>query len=591
MAPRIGALDPVTIGKISAGEVVERPASVAKEMLENSLDAGALSITLEARDGGGKYLRATDDGCGISKEDAPNLFKRHSTSKLSSIDDLESLRTLGFRGEALAAIASVSRLELVSSTDGLDGFKVTCEGGSVLGTSAFGCAKGTTIRMSDLFYNTPARKKFLRSKATETNHIIDIATRYALARPDVHVRLIIDGSTALDTPATKDPIGNIASIYGTPTARAMREVKGAVPGTAVRGYSSLPDVNKGSSSFISIFVNGRYVRSTGIVQALLDGYRTRLMKHRYPVSVLFLDVDPSSIDVNIHPTKTEVRFRNEKAVMDLMRDSVADALRETDVPAMGMKDSAAFEFDVMPPVRREVPLEPQRAAPPAQRQVPLVAEGAGGMRSIACDYIDIPAELFSTSQVPRMRPLGQVHNTYIVAETREGMLIIDQHAAHERVNLERIEDGLGSGASLRQQMVAPLSVALDRKQMNLLLENRGALEELGFELEEFGKDAALVRSVPVVLSREVGQDVLCQILEEIVTLGRSKALDKFRDDVSHLIACKASIKAGDTLTREQVEKLVLGLYGARKPYSCAHGRPTMLSLTKTDLEKRFKRTV
>ena len=601
MTSRIRVLDPVTVSKISAGEVVERPASVVKEMLENSIDAGANAITVEIRDGGSKYLRVTDDGCGISHEDIPNLFKRHATSKLTKLDDLEQLGTLGFRGEALASIASVCRLELTSSPDGVDGSRVRVEGGVVLESAGFGCAKGTTIKVSDLFFNTPARRKFLKSKATETNHVIDIVTRYALAHPQIHIRLIVDGATAIDSPTTRDQKENIASVYGAQVGKAMREVRGDGPGVKVHGHTSAPETEKGSSSYISIFVNHRYVRSPGIVQAILDGYQTRLMKHRYPVCVLFVEVDPSAVDVNIHPTKTEVRFASERMVLEAVRAAVADALKETSAPLMELRqeDLLGFEAGAIVRSERSAKLGPapknenialKRSSPDA-RQVPLTVDEAGPAKHRMGSYIDIPPELFSTSQVPSMRPLGQVHNTYIVAETKEGMLIIDQHAAAERVNLERLEDAMGGGKAIRQQLITPLSIGLDKKQMNILLENREALGEFGFELEEFGKDAILIRSVPVVLSREVGKDVLGELLEEIVGLGHPHALDKFKDEVSHIVACKASVRAGDPMTPPQVEELILRLYGARKPYSCAHGRPTILSLSKTDLEKRFKRIV
>jgi DNA mismatch repair protein MutL len=584
MAPSgIIKLDPATVSKIAAGEVVERPASVVKELVENSLDAGATQVTVELQTGPERYIRVTDNGRGITKEDAPLVFEGHATSKIEAIDDLDSLGTLGFRGEALSSIAAVSKVELVSSTGGKEGIRIVAEGGVVVKIEDLGCAKGTTIKVTDLFFNTPARLKFLKTKTTETNRIIDIITRYALGRRDVHFRLVTYGNEVINSPVSKDVLENTAHIYGVEIAKKMIGISREAAGIEVHGLISPPEINKGTSQDISFFVNGRYILSTPMVQALLDGYRTQLMKHRYPVCVVFIELDPATLDVNIHPAKTEVRFRNEKGVAEILREAVKEVLGGLETgPEMQLMD-ADFPGDEISPA----PLEETGTLTPAKQT--LLTESVPSIE--ASSYIDIPADSFGKSQVPRMRPLGQVHNMYIVAETKGGVMIIDQHAAAERINLEKIQRRLEEGQTMKQEMIEPMEVELGPKDVNALIENKGILQEMGFEVEEFGNDCVLVRALPVVMGRVADKDIIKDMLEEITALGTPKALEEFKESLQHIVACKASIKAGDILTKEQIESLVRDLYATKRPYSCAHGRPTILSLTKKDLEKRFKRVV
>lgn len=593
--PSIQRLDDLTINKIAAGEVVERPASVVKELVENSLDAGADSVLVEILDSPDRHIRVLDNGKGISAEDVELLFERYATSKISGINDLDALGTLGFRGEALSSIASVSRIELVTSTGEGVGTKVLVEAGTIEKKEETGAPQGTNIVVSELFFNTPARKKFLKTKATETKRILDIVTKYALANPMVHFRMQTYGNEVLNAPGTDDMVENLAYIYGKEAARTMMEFYSKENGIEVSGHISKPVLSRGTPADMSIFVNGRAVRSSRINQAVIDGCRTQIMKHRYPVCVLFINVDPSLLDVNVHPTKIEVKFQQEKKVLRVIEEEIKEVYRLID--SAPETDSKGF-FDVEGGVSEPGPIldeekETELEAGWGKEQLQFelerkkekecLDEQEQVVRSVLRETLpDLPG-------VTGLKLVGQVHNTYLICESSEGMIVIDQHAAAERINLEKILRS--AERSAKQELITPLSLTLRKEDLSVFVENAEVLSEIGLEVEEFGTDEVLIRTVPIVFGKNPPIELLKDLLEDIVELGDGRKMEDYRMEAAYMMACKASIKANDPLSRPQMEKLIEELAATERTYSCAHGRPTVLSLSLYELEKKFKRVV
>ena len=590
----IHLLSPEVASQIAAGEVVERPASVVKELLENALDAGAKQITIHIREAGQRLVEVADDGCGIPANELLLSVERHATSKLNSADDLFKIQTLGFRGEALASIGSVSRLTITSRITGSStGGRLYVEGGQAGKLQFVGSPVGTTVAVEDLFYNVPARLKFLKHPTTERRHIDEMVTRYALAYPNVHFRLYQDERPALLTSGNGNRREILATLYGVEVARQMMEVLAEEEGLSVTGFISPISLTRSNRREITFFVNGRPVQDPALGTALVQAYHTLLMVGRYPLSTLFLHLPAEAVDVNVHPTKAEVRFKNADLVFRGVQRAVRRALlAHTPVPSMGVN---LYWHDT------QAAQGPGRQMDPAWNISSDLKEHPS---SAAGSYPDgsTPAQpsqaVLARSGVPLLRLIGQIASAYLVAEGPDGLYLIDQHAAHERVLFESFMamwegsnqsgDGTRTGSIPAQVLLQPVSVDLPPKSASVIEEQLPILNRLGFQVELFGKGSFLVRSIPSLL---VGMDP---------TAALAVIVEDFEEDETPLQAeteariiarvCKrAAVKAGQALSPEEQKALLDDLEACQSPRTCPHGRPTMIHLSVDLLERQFGR--
>ncbi len=577
---KIHILDEATINKIAAGEVIERPASVVKELIENSIDAGASDIRVEVIKSGKKLIRVSDNGCGMSREDASLSFIKHSTSKINGIDDLESVITMGFRGEALSSITAVAKVEIITKTrDELSGIKLVIHGGRLVSIADTGAPDGTTVTAEELFYNTPARKKYLKSDSTELAHIIDIVTRIALGNNNISFTLLHNGAELLRTPASNDLMDTIVHIYGQEIAGAMLPVNYESGFAKVTGFVTKPHVTRGSADIQSFYINGRSINGRAFGYAVRDGYGTLLQKGRFPVAVLKIYVDTRQVDVNVHPTKNQVRLSHEREISDTVTEGVRRALSK-----------AALIPDVKPPTQLSLQYEQVPEKPD------LLKEPGGGFKFPAKDtekrlrrterYFP-DEEKNKKSELPQVKVLGQVDSVYIIAETPDGLMIIDQHAAHERILFEQVRDSKSTDS---QELIVPVNLDLDPRERSLMKESIPYLEEFGFRISEFGPSTFAVTSVPNVLGRLEDPLLVHDIISDILSGGRIKDDTGLFERVTKSIACKGAIKAGADCSGDQMESLVKQLFMTGNPYTCPHGRPTMISFNRQELDKLFKRT-
>ncbi|MCX9012016.1 MAG: DNA mismatch repair endonuclease MutL [Candidatus Methanoperedens sp.] len=576
---KIHILDEVTINKIAAGEVIERPASVVKELIENSIDAGASDIRVEVMQGGKKLIRVTDNGCGMGKEDAALSFVKHSTSKVSSIEDIEDVATMGFRGEALSSIAAVAKVEIVTKTkEDMAGTKVTVHGGRLVSINETGAPDGTAVSVEELFYNTPARKKYLKSDSTELAHMIDVVTRNALGNNSVSFTLLHNGNEVLRSPASelKD---TVIHIYGQEIARAMVAVDFTSRFAHITGLVSKPEITRGSIDSQSFYINNRSVTGRVLSLALREGYGTLIPKGRFPVAVLKISIDTKEVDVNVHPTKNQVRLSHEREVSEAVAEAVRSALSGRDLtPPVKSTQSLLYEQD-------------QKSQ--AQSQA-LVREEESVFRYPAKDterrlrrterYI---ADKASETDMPQVKILGQVDNVYVVVETKDGLMIIDQHAAHERILFEQVRGGNRADS---QELIVPLNLKLDSRERALMRESIPYLEEFGFRISEFGPDSFAVTAVPNVLGKLEDPDLIHDIMADILSEGKIKDETGIFERVTRSIACRGAIKAGADCSSDQMESLVRQLFATENPYTCPHGRPTMISFNRQELDKLFRRS-
>lgn len=588
MPGKIKLLNEKVISHIAAGEVIERPASVIKELVENSIDAGASKIIIEAEEGGKQLIRVEDNGSGMGRSDAEIAFLRHSTSKIDTLRDLETISSLGFRGEALASIAAVSKVLLVSKPPEAEaGTEVMVEGGKIRHVRDAAANNGTVVTVSDLFYNTPARRKYLKTTRTELARITDLVTRWALIHPGIFIKLIHNETEVINTPRTDNPLETIAHIYGREMAREMLPVEYADLDISIEGFISKPAATRKTGSHISFFVNSRYVVSKLLSSALKEGYHNLIMKKSYPAAVLNLKVDPRKIDVNVHPTKLEIRFEDDSAIHKAILMAVEETLKKHSlIPDMGSADIEKTSLLSFEPVQEESAVS-QPAIPiiEAQRQVDIETFElkAGKERK---GEIKITKE---ASTLPRMSLIGQILDTYIVAQSGEDILLIDQHAAHERVLFERLQS-IGTGDKRnRQDLLAPLTLELTPGQKGFVTANKDMLDDLGFRFEHFGGNTFLVTAMPVTLGDIGDAGTVSEIIDELTTLGTTKRGEELLENAAAIVACHSAIRGGDILSPTQMRELLASLYGTTNVYSCPHGRPTILSITKNELEKRFKR--
>ena len=653
--PKIAKLSPHVANLIAAGEVVERPASVAKELLENAIDAGASQVTLEIRDGGMTFLRVTDNGCGMEPEDARTAFLRHATSKLRSPEDLAAIGTLGFRGEALAAIASVSRIDLMTKTPGsLSGVSIRLEAGQILEENEVGCPDGTTIIIRDLFYNTPARMKFMKSDTVESSRIASAVQQQALAHPEVSFRFLRDGKQILSTPGTGSLRDAVYCVYGRECAQ-MVEVSSRWEGYSLSGFVSKPTDARPSRNLQTFFVNGRPVKSRLMMTALEEAYRNQIMVGKFPACVLHLDMPANTVDVNVHPAKTEVKFLSEKAVFDCIHYGVLGALnKQVDRPQVQFKKEPAAPIPQKPaaPMPQKPAMPPQKQDAPAKKEpfyrtmtaeeyktfsaalkdapqpkkeaaaatVAKLERSAAPLReTVMLPVSEAPLPPVKTAPLPPVKPLppreeklpepvpaeepeqtalempeekkwrmvGELYNTYIIVEEGEDAFLIDKHAAHERILFEKLKASQEKISA--QMLLSPVSVRLTPAAAGELLASRDMLEELGFEVEEFGDSTLLVRQVPMDLRPEDAPDALEQLATDLLS-GRRGTKDTVRDELLHTVACKAAIKAGWHSDEKELLVIAEAVMAREDLKYCPHGRPICVSLSKKQLEKQFKRS-
>ena len=557
----IRALPDEVSSAIAAGEVVERPSSVVKELIENSLDAGASAIKAEIKDGGKSFIEVADDGSGIAQNEVALAVERYSTSKLETIDDLHAIRTLGFRGEALASIASVSRLLLTTrAPDEQVGTRLRVEGGTVSSSESVGAAAGTTVEVRDLFFNVPARQRFLKTEATERGRITRLIGRYAMAYPERRFEFISEGRSKLQTSGNGDALEVLSAVYSLDVAQQMIPISSATSGgVTVGGYAGAPFVNRANRREITLFVNGRWVQDASLAAAVAQAYHTFLMVGRYPIAFLQIDVQPDEVDVNVHPAKSEVRFEDPGAVFSLVQRAVrATLLGQSPVQPVAMEpiwqgDRAPQTHDLPEPVQRTV-------EPAGQR----------------------------TMEVPILRSVGQVGATYLVAEGPDGVYLIDQHAAHERVLFEKMMAQLETEHPEAQGLLEPDTIELAEGEAELVESNLNVLEALGFSVEPFGARAFRIRAVPAVVANLSPERALRTVVEDFEE-DETPLADENEARIAARVCKRAAIKAGQVLSLEEQRQLIQDLERSSSPRTCPHGRPTMVHLSVAALERQFGR--
>lgn len=592
MSASIHLLPENLCNQIAAGEVVERPASVVKELVENSLDAHATQITIEIEGGGSRLIRVSDDGDGMGKDDVFLCLERHATSKISSSADLFRLQTLGFRGEALPSIAAVSRLTVRSQTaTAPEGWELYVEAGTVKKAGAIGLPAGTTIEVRDLFFNTPARRKFLRKEETEFGHIAELVTRLALCSPEVQFQLVHNQRTILNAPRQHKLEERIATLLGRPLLADLVKVDKADPGAGLelQGLISHPNLHRSSSAAIYTYINGRYVRDRVVQHAILDGLRHLFPRGRYPVAVLFLSIPGAAVDVNVHPTKHEVRFSQQALVHDFIAAAVKEALRPgieslgCQLPVLDRKygTSGSYGGTVTLPV----------AAPVSVLVAPKVAEVPRVSEPVVTWAAPAVAAPFSGTYFSSLRIIGQFRASYIVAEDEEHLLLIDQHAAHERIGFERLRREFHGGAVARQGLLFPEIVEFDFKETALLGEYLDPLRRLGFDLEPFGPRTFALKAVPQLLA---GRDNFVQLLHDIASdlgeLGVSRRIEDALDSFLLLISCHGMVRARQKLSLVEMSALLADLDGIDFNAHCPHGRPVYSRLSDPEIARLFRRS-
>lgn len=589
---KIIVLDELTACQIAAGEVIERPASVVKELIENSIDAGASSISVEIKAGGIKYIRVTDNGCGFEADDAVIAFDKHATSKIRNSDDLEQITTLGFRGEALASIAAVADVELLSKTQvAPHGIYVHIKGCALIETGERGAAKGSSITIRDLFYNTPARYKFLKKDSTEASYVTDVMQKLAIANPEISFKLVSNGDEVFRTPGNGDLKSVIFSIFGKETAASIIPVKYENEGYEIVGFAGIRDAVYSNRNRQICYVNGRCIKSKTITAALDEAYKTVTMKNKFPFAVLQIHVPLSKVDVNVHPAKAEVRFSDESTIFKLVFNGVTNGL---------LYDNRNVETIPAPePARIPAPVPAPPSAPVCEKYdlpeiwspAPVVAEAV--LDEPAPVQIPIPETppavtteevvLYnSTSAYTDSAVVGQVFDTYIILQYGDEMILIDQHAAHERIKYEEIKEAIESPSHTVSPMLVPITLQLSPAEYMNLKNNISFFTSMGFEIDDFGGKTVLVRAVPSIFDESDIEDVILSGLQ-------NKKTSHYTDEEIYTMACKAAVKAHKKLSDFEIQELLKRLAALENSGTCPHGRPITVSIPKHELERRFKR--
>ncbi len=628
--PRIQQLPPLVVSKIAAGEVIERPACVVKELLENAVDAGSRRIDVEVEQGGADLVRVVDNGCGIHPDDMLLAFASHATSKLCDADDLFRISSFGFRGEALSSIGGVAQVTLQSRPASLEcGSQITCHGGELSAVRPWNGTPGTRIEVRHLFYNTPVRRKFLRAPSTEMGHITETLTRVALAQcrplrePGLHLTLKHNNKSIYDLPAATPLLDRITLLFGPEVGEALYEIDGRQGNVRLSGFIADPSCERGTARMQYLYVNGRWIRDRSLSHALQEAYRGLLMTGRYAVAFLFLELPPDQVDVNVHPTKAEVRFRDPQTLHHLLHSTVRERLRKENLtarlqlpstirptgelesltgfgppPSRPVTEPAPWDLTPPPaPPRDHLPFsEPTTVAPPEPpapdlpplfRQAtaspppapsPAPAPAAPGPPQPSAQVLALPA----------LKVL-QLYDTYLVMETEAGMLLVDQHALHERILFEQLKRRIRQGTLEVQRLLIPESVDLLADQAARVLEQKEALAELGLEVEDFGGNTVLVTGYPALLGKRAPREILQAVVDHLMTKERLPSREVLFNDLLSLMACHAAVRAGDRLTSEQMAALVEQRHLADDTHHCPHGRPTALLFSRQDLERQFGR--
>lgn len=595
----IRLLDNHTINKIAAGEVVERPASVVKELVENSIDAQSSAITIEIKDGGIAMIRITDNGVGISSDNVQTAFLRHATSKIETEDDLEKVISLGFRGEALASIAAVSQLELITKTsDEITGKRIELHGGEIMADEEVGCPEGSTIIMRNLFYNTPPRKKFLQSPASEAAKISDIVYKLALGHPQISFKYINNNKLVFHTSGNHNLKNCIMNVYGKEIAKQSIEVHYERDGLTVVGLLGKPSVGRSNRLYENFFINGRYIKSELLQNAVEDAYKTLLTVGKFPVAVLHLIVAPESIDVNVHPTKMEVRFKETDKVYQILYDSVRNALSKENlipevilhIPKKMIKEQEYTQQSI------PEPFEIKRKEDNKPTPVTMVPD-----KKTSHQYTTpTPREDFTirdeiVAPIPERKKvyrnytiIGQVFQTYWILEIENNMYMIDQHAAHERILYERLLDDFYSHSPDKQILLEPIIINVSPREKLVIDQYKELLFKFGFEIEEFGNNSYATRTIPILFDSPAHGKLLQEMLDLLMEKEVPNVYETQVNTIA-VMACKAAVKAHDKLSDLECKRIIEDLMELENPYTCPHGRPTIIAMTQNEIEKRFKR--
>ena len=688
----IHVLDSRTIDRIAAGEVVERPASVVKELVENAIDAGSTAITVEAKEGGIEFIRVTDNGCGIEREQLPTAFLRHATSKIEDADDLNHIASLGFRGEALSSIAAVSRVEIITKRkENLTGTRMVLEGAKEQSIDEIGAPDGTTFLMRNLFFNTPVRRKFLKQPATEGSYITDLMEHLALSRPDISFKFVLGNQTRFHTSGNGDLREVIYRIYGREIAAQLVPIQMEENRIKVEGYLGKPVLVRSNRNFEIYFINGRFIRSGVIAKAIEEGYKQYLMQHKFPLCVLHITMDAETVDVNVHPSKMDVRFSDGMAFARMLSENIATTLRNREmIPDASLEDEKSIQkkeqedrkaswkehtpevfekkreesyrvmeaakYEAVPKDRREFiqkPIwqeahagiqtsirkpesisarteepNPVTAATPETKEddffveaAPLEPRAETSSEPVICPETaeviepkeDSPAQaqpedkepevkavqqmnlfeekLLSVQNRSRYRIIGQVFDTYWLIQFEDKLFIIDQHAAHEKVKYERLMKQFHEKSVISQRLMPPIIVSLTGQEESILHTYEDAFSQLGFEIEAFGGNEYALRSVPVDLYGCSERELFLAVLDELSQETGNRGSFQVIEEKIASMSCKAAVKGNNRLSHQEADQLIDELLTLDNPYNCPHGRPTIIAMTETDLEKKFKRIV
>ncbi len=658
----IQVLDQSTINQIAAGEVVERPSSVVKELMENAIDAGATAITVEIRDGGIGFIRITDNGCGIDKKELPLAFLRHSTSKIRTAEDLLTISSLGFRGEALSSIAAVSQVELITKTpESLTGSRYQIEGGKEKSLEEVGAPDGTTFISRNLFFNTPARRKFLKTAASEGAHVADLVEKIALSHPEISIRLIVNNQNKIHTSGNHNLKDIIYTIYGRELTANLIPLTLETEMFRVKGFIANPSVARGNRNYESYFINGRYIKSGLISKAIEDGYKSYMMQHKYPFTMLHISVEPEFIDVNVHPSKMELRFKDGEEIYRILSNGIREALsgRELIPEATIAKEPVISEASLEKPLaetaaekaphrapepferkRMELsagagramrlsdavtnaavlkeqqseyakakapglikktpearkPQEPPRPQEPAAQPMPSMppiqkepAASSVPQKTTAYSQLEMfDGRLLSEKAREEHRIIGQVFDTYWLVEYRDNLYIIDQHAAHEKVLFEKTYATLSSREYTSQYISPPLIVTLSMQEEERLKKHLSVFQELGFEIEPFGGREYAIYAVPDNLFSLAKKELFTELLDNLSDVSDGQSTESIYDRIASM-SCKAAVKGNHRLSEKEAHELIGELLKLENPYACPHGRPTIISISKYEMEKKFKR--
>ena len=623
----ITLLDQNTINKIAAGEVVERPSSVVKELVENAIDAGATAITVEIKEGGISFIRVTDNGSGINKDEIEIAFKRHATSKIKSIEDLMAVSSLGFRGEALASIAAVSQVELITKTaDSLSGVRYTIDGGVPGEVAEIGAPEGTTFIVRNLFYNTPVRRKFLKTATTEGGYIGSLVEYLALSHPDISFRFISNNQNKLHTSGNMNLKDIIYNVYGRDITNNLYEISGKSQDIEASGFIGKPMVVRGNRTYENYYINGRYIKSSIITKAIEDAYKGFIMPHNYPFSAIHFKINPAIIDVNVHPTKMELRFSNNEYIYNFVYDTCLKALNSKELIAeVSVPDSVAVKMQEEPVVRNVMPdvklpeknvsdsmpcktetksaesakaeIKPKRLPEPFEIKGSLQMVKEDKVRYEAVTKSEPPKQmnlfenkLLDENSRNKYRIIGQLFDTYWLIEFEDKFYMMDQHAAHEKVLYERTMNKLHDKTIGTQMILPPIVLSLNMHEEEIYKTNQDIFKRLGYEIEEFGGNEYKVTGIPAGLPKMDYKQLLIDVLDGLSEESASKDPDIITEKVASM-SCKAAVKGNNRLSFNEAFELMDELMKAENPYNCPHGRPTLIMMSRYEIEKKFKRIV